>query len=222
MTLKEGHRYTDFYFGISTWVRVGYIAHHICEIQHDTISHMPRRSESPYQLLFDLRFKPEESAFTYPVKSGIFSDFAHHEGDAGRFVRSVQERFTVRAPADVARFVQEQIYTPWEDFTQEELYTLMLDNKNKLTHAALVYRGTIDSVHIRVAEVFRPAILVNARAIVITHNHPSSDPEPSPQDANFTQMCVEAGRLLDVECVDHLVVGKEAFVSMRDRGLTFD
>ena len=190
---------------------------------HDTMAHMPRRSEySPYQLLFDLRFKPEESEITYPVKSGMFSDFAHHEGDAGRFVRSVQESFTVRAPADVARFVQEQIYAPWEEFTQEELYTLMLDNKNKLTHAALIYRGTISSVYIRPAEIFRPAILVNARSIIITHQHPSSDPTPSPEDTLFTSICVEAGRLLDVDVVDHLVVGEDVFVSMRDRGIGFD
>jgi len=91
---------------------------------------MPRRPEfSPYQLLFDYRFRPEESSITYPVKLGAFTNFEHPESDAGRFIRSVKESFTVRMPADAAGYVIEQIYTPWEAFTQEELYTLMLDNR---------------------------------------------------------------------------------------------
>ncbi|MEE8390301.1 MAG: JAB domain-containing protein, partial [Anaerolineae bacterium] len=75
--------------------------------------------------------------------------------------------------------------------------------------------------HIRVSEVFRDAVKRNCAAIIVAHNHPSGDPTPSPEDVEVTRQLVEAGKLLDIEVLDHLIVGQQRFVSLRERGLGF-
>ena len=86
-----------------------------------------------------------------------------------------------------------------------------------------MYRGTISSSAVRVAELFRDAIRENAASIIITHNHPSGDPTPSPEDVKVTAEAVQAGRLLDMEVLDHIIVGggRDRYVSMKERGLGF-
>jgi DNA repair protein RadC len=74
---------------------------------------------------------------------------------------------------------------------------------------------------VRVSEVFRQAILDNAPSILVAHNHPSGDASPSPDDVATTRAIVQAGKLLDIELIDHLVIGKEQFVSLKERGLGF-
>ncbi|MCB0094118.1 MAG: hypothetical protein KDE46_00305 [Caldilineaceae bacterium] len=163
---------------------------------------------------------PVETSFLYPVSRALFSDYEQREPGMGRFVRRIQENITARSPRDVAAFFMQHIYTPWEDFTQEEIYTLMLDNLNRPTHAAMIYRGTVNSVYIRTAEIFRPAILHNASRIIMAHNHPSGAVEPSPEDIRTSSLVVEAGRLLDIECLDSLIIGKDGcFCSLKERDL---
>ena len=152
-----------------------------------------RYPESPLQLRLDFGHQPPEAATSaYPVKGGILADVAPRATDLGRFVRRIQENITARSPADVAAYFMQHIYTPWEDFTQEELYTLMLDSKNRPTHAAMIYRGTLNSVYIRTAEVFRPAIVHNAASIIMAHNHPSSSVDPSPEDVRASSEILAA------------------------------
>jgi hypothetical protein len=85
-----------------------------------------------------------------------------------------------------------------------------------------VYRGSLNSAQVRVAEVFRAAIRRNAAAFIICHNHPSGVAEPSPDDIALTRAVVLAGKLLDLELVDHLIVGRGRFVSLKERNLGFD
>jgi len=85
-----------------------------------------------------------------------------------------------------------------------------------------VYVGSLNVTHIRVSEVFRAATRRNCAAILVAHNHPSGDPSPSPEDVEVTRYLVKAGQLLDIELLDHLVIGKQRFVSMRERGLGFN
>jgi DNA repair protein RadC len=75
---------------------------------------------------------------------------------------------------------------------------------------------------IRVGELFREAIRGNCASLIVIHNHPSGDPTPSPEDVAVTRQIVEAGKLLDVEVLDHLIVGRQRFVSLKERGLGFD
>ena len=101
----------------------------------------------------------------------------------------------------------------------EQLRVVLLDRRNRVLGQRVVYQGNAYSAPVRAAEVFRPAVLENAAAVIIAHNHPSGDPTPSPEDAAVTRDLVQAGQLLGVELLDHLVIGGGRFVSLKDRGL---
>jgi len=105
---------------------------------------------------------------------------------------------------------------------QEHLRVLLLDTRNRLIRTIEVYRGSLNTSLIRVGEVFRDAVRSNAASIIIVHNHPSGDPTPSPEDVSVTRALVEAGSLLDIEVLDHLVIGKNCFVSLKSKGLGFN
>ena len=109
---------------------------------------------------------------------------------------------------------------------QRELYLArllpyLLDTKNHVVAIPTIYVGSVNTTMIRVSEVFREAIRRNCPAIIVAHNHPSSDPTPSPEDVAVTRQIVEAGKLLDIEPLDHLIICKTQFVSLKERGLGF-
>jgi DNA repair protein RadC len=103
----------------------------------------------------------------------------------------------------------------------EELWVINLDTRHRMMNLVKLYQGSVNSSQIRVAEVFRLAIADNAPAILLAHNHPSSDPTPSPDDVSVTHTIVQAGKLLDIEVLDHLVICLDKFVSLKERGLGF-
>ncbi len=127
------------------------------------------------------------------------------------------ERFQVRSPADAATLLMVEM----GHLDQEHLRTVLLDTKNKVQQIATIYIGSLNSAVIRVGEVFKSAIRHNSAALIVAHNHPSGDPTPSPEDVLITRQIVEAGKLLDVDVLDHLVIGRGRYVSMRERGLGF-
>jgi DNA repair protein RadC len=104
---------------------------------------------------------------------------------------------------------------------QEELHVILLDVRNRVLHIEPVYRGSVNTSQVRVGELFKAAIRRKAAAIIVVHNHPSGDPTPSPDDVAVTSQIVKAGRLLDVEVLDHLVIGRSQHVSLKERGLGF-
>ncbi len=128
-----------------------------------------------------------------------------------------EERPTIGKPAEAASLVQFEM----SELDQEELRVMLLDTRNHLLDIAKVYRGSVSTAQVRPADVFKPAIRNNATAIIVVHNHPSGDPTPSPDDAAVTRSLVEAGKLIDVEVLDHLIIGRGRFVSMKERGLGF-
>jgi DNA repair protein RadC len=85
-----------------------------------------------------------------------------------------------------------------------------------------VYKGSLNSSMVRIAEIFRAAIEAPAAAIIVAHNHPSGDPSPSPEDIRVTKQIVEAGKLLDIELLDHLIIGNGRYISLKERGLGWD
>ena len=103
----------------------------------------------------------------------------------------------------------------------EELWVMNLDTRNRLMHLVKLYQGSVNTSQVRVAEVFRAAIADNAPSIVLAHNHPSGDPTPSPDDVSLTRALVQAGKLLDIDVLDHLIVTHDRFVSLKERGLGF-
>ena len=94
---------------------------------------------------------------------------------------------------------------------------LVLDTKNRVVDNISRYQGTVNSSVLRAAEIYRPAVIRNCPAVLICHNHPSGDPTPSPEDIAVTQQLVAAGQQLDIELVDHLVIGNQRFVSLKER-----
>jgi len=106
---------------------------------------------------------------------------------------------------------------------QEHFVVLLLDTRNRLMGEPVVlYRGSLNSALVRVGEVYRPAIRANAAAILIAHNHPSGSVQASPEDVALTRVIVEAGKLIDIEILDHLIIGQGCFSSLKSKGLGFD
>ena len=127
------------------------------------------------------------------------------------------ERPQVRSPADVANLLMLEMGL----LEQEHLRAVLLDTKNVVLRVANVYAGNLNTAVVRVGEVFREAIRANCASIIVVHNHPGGDPTPSPEDVRVTEQLVEAGRLLDIEVLDHLVIGRNRYVSLKERGLGF-
>jgi DNA repair protein RadC len=131
---------------------------------------------------------------------------------------SPDERPAISSPADAANLLMYQMAA----LEQEYLYVILLDTRNRVIGQPIeVYHGSLNTSLIRIGELFKHAIRANAAAIVLAHNHPSGDPTPSPEDVAVTRALVEAGKLLDIDVLDHLVIGRYRFVSLKERGLGF-
>ncbi len=141
--------------------------------------------------------------------------------DVMRFTYEVKEDVQVVSPEVAGAYLLSRVFTPFEAFPQEEVWVLMLNNKHTITHQSLVYRGTINAAYIRIGELFRPALKLNAASIIMSHVHPSGSPEPSPQDLRVTELAYEAGKLLEVSLVDHIIVGRNQWVSLKSLGVGF-
>ena len=128
------------------------------------------------------------------------------------------ERTSINSPADAAALVQSEMSL----LDKEHLRTILLDRRNRVLEIVEVYQGSVNSSQIRVGEIFQAAIGRHASAIVVIHNHPSGDPTPSPDDVAVTRAIVQAGKLLDIELLDHLVIGQGKWVSLKERGLGFN
>ena len=104
---------------------------------------------------------------------------------------------------------------------REAVVVALLTRKQRLIAVTPVYQGNVSGTSVRIGELFTEAIRRNAAGILLAHNHPSGDPEPSPDDLRTTRDAVAAGQLLGVSVVDHLVIGKGRWVSLRERGIGF-
>ncbi len=133
-------------------------------------------------------------------------------------VERPDDRPQIRTPADAANLVMAEMGL----LEQEHLRTILLDTKNRVVGIPTIYVGSVNTTMIRVAEVFREAIRRNCPSLIVLHNHPSGDVSPSPEDVAVTRQIVEAGRLMDIEPLDHIIIGKNRFVSLKERGLGFD
>ena len=128
------------------------------------------------------------------------------------------ERPKVTCPADGANLLMAEM----QYLLQEELRVIILNTRNDVLAVPTIYRGSLNTSVVRIAEVFRPAIEANAAAIIVVHNHPSGDPTPSPEDVRVTREMIRAGALLSITLLDHLIIGKQKFVSLKERGMGID
>ena len=123
-------------------------------------------------------------------------------------------RWQVRAPTDLA----ERLLPAMAHLEHEELRVILLTTKNTVIAIVTVYIGNLAGSSVRVGEVFREAVRRQAASVVVAHNHPSGDPAPSAEDLRVTGDLAQAGRLLDIELLDHLVIGQGRWVSLRAIG----
>lgn len=129
-----------------------------------------------------------------------------------------EERPVVATPADAANLLMSEMSL----LEKEHLRVILLDTRNRVISTPTVYVGSLNTSVVRIAELFRPAIKQNAAAIIVAHNHPSGDPSPSAEDVRVTREIGRAGKLLSIELLDHVIIGRNRFISLKERGLGFD
>jgi DNA repair protein RadC len=126
-----------------------------------------------------------------------------------------EERPVISSPSAAAALLQAEM----QSYEQEHLKVILLDARNRLIRVVDLYTGSLTSCQIRIGELFRDAIKRNAAGVILVHNHHSGDPSPSPEDLAVTRNAVEAGKLLDIPVLDHIVIGRGSFLSLREQGV---
>jgi DNA repair protein RadC len=126
-------------------------------------------------------------------------------------------RDRIKSPSDAASMLMLQL----SHLDQEHMCTVLLDTKNRVQAISTVYVGSLNTSVVQVGELFKVALQWNSAAVIIAHNHPSGEATPSPEDVLITHQIVAAGKLLDIDVLDHLVIGRGTYVSMREKGLGF-
>lgn len=124
------------------------------------------------------------------------------------------ERTRIRGPADV----YERCAPALRDLLHEEFRVLLLNTQNGVTREIVTTRGTLDSSVVHAREVFKAAVVESAAAVILVHNHPSGDPTPSPEDRVITGRLAEAGRIIGIPVLDHIVIGDATYVSFVEAG----
>lgn len=130
---------------------------------------------------------------------------------------TIEDRVQIRTPEDLANCFLPHL----TGLEREELWIVALDTKHQIKRLERVYRGTVNSANVRVAEIFTVAVRAEAPAMAIAHNHPSGDPMPSSADIALTAELAAAAKLLDIDLMDHLVIGDGRWVSLKRMGLGF-
>ena len=128
---------------------------------------------------------------------------------------SADERVNIHTPEDVANLVAPEM----AELAQEQLRVVLLDTKNAVIGIRVIYQGNVNSSMIRPAEVLRPAIVESATAFIMVHNHPSGVATPSSQDVEVTRNIKKAASLMEIELLDHIIIGRPGHVSIKDAGL---
>jgi len=132
-------------------------------------------------------------------------------------LESPEERPSINSPADAASLLSYEMSA----LEQEHLRVILLDRRNRVMEIVEVYKGSVNSSQVRIGELFKEAVRKNASAIIVVHNHPSGDPTPSPDDVAVTRAIIQAGKLLDIDVLDHLVIGEGNWISLKEKGLGF-
>jgi DNA repair protein RadC len=152
------------------------------------------------------RIKGIGEAKAVQIKAGI---------ELGRRVSRKQvELFTIRSPEDAATYLMELLSLE----QQEKFYCLYLNTKNQVVFEKAVFVGSLNASIVHPREVFKEAVKWSAASIIVAHNHPSGDPTPSREDIEVTRRLIDAGEMIGIECLDHLIIGDGRFVSLKEKG----
>ncbi|MDB5053462.1 MAG: repair protein RadC [Bacilli bacterium] len=127
---------------------------------------------------------------------------------------SMNEKITIRSPQDVASYLMEDL----RYLQKEHFVCLFLNTKNHVIAQETLSIGSLNASIVHPREVFRAAIKRSSAAIICVHNHPSGDPTPSPEDIQITARLVEAGQIIGIEVLDHIILGDQNFISLKEKG----
>lgn len=126
-----------------------------------------------------------------------------------------QSRATIRSPQDAADLVMPEL----RHASQEHFKALFLNTKNEVLKTKTITIGSLDASLITPRELFREAISLSSASVIAAHNHPSGDPTPSAEDIKVTKRLVQAGEMIGIEVLDHIVIGDGRWISLKERGL---
>jgi len=132
-----------------------------------------------------------------------------------RFFKKNEEEIYIRDSKDAYNYLKDKI----ANLRKEQFRGLYLNSRNKLIHDEVISLGTLTTNLVHPREVFQPAVQYSAVAIILAHNHPSGDPEPSEDDIKITQQIVEASKIINIEVLDHIIIGKNKYLSLKDKKL---
>lgn len=128
--------------------------------------------------------------------------------------QKTNEKFTIRSPKDAATYLMPEMAS----LTQEHFVTLFLNVKNQILHKQTIFIGSLNASIVHPREIFREAVKRSAASIICAHNHPSGNPSPSTEDIDVTKRLMEAGRLMGIELLDHVIIGDHQFISLKEKG----
>lgn len=126
----------------------------------------------------------------------------------------VYDRYVIRSPEDASNYVMEEM----RFLKQEHFVALYLNAKNEVIHRQTLFIGSLNASIVHPREVFKEALRRSACSLICVHNHPSGNPEPSREDIEVTKRLFEAGKIIGIEMLDHLIIGDRKYVSLKERG----
>ena len=129
---------------------------------------------------------------------------------------TVEYSNTIKSPADVAALARDVL--EMHEMAEENFIILCLNTKNKIAGVHTISIGSLNASIVHPREVFKVALLNNANGIICLHNHPSGDPEPSREDIEITHRLVNAGNILGINVLDHVIIGEQRYVSLKEQG----
>lgn len=131
-----------------------------------------------------------------------------------RSTGKADSRYTIRSPEDASNFLMDEM----KDLMQEHFVALLLNTKNEVIAKKTIFIGSLNASIVHPREVYKEAIKHSAASIIVSHNHPSGNPSPSPEDIDVTKRLSEAGKVMGVELLDHIIIGDHQFTSLKEKG----
>jgi DNA repair protein RadC len=126
----------------------------------------------------------------------------------------IEDRYTIRSPQDAATYLMADMTA----LLQEHFVVLFLNVKNQIIHKQTIFIGSLNASIVHPREIFREAVKRSAASLVCAHNHPSGNPAPSPEDIEVTKRIQEAGYIIGIELLDHVIIGDHQFISLKEKG----
>ena len=136
-----------------------------------------------------------------------------------RVSKDVESRFLIKSPEDVTRIVKQILIQEMRDYDREHFMVLYLDRKGGLIVKEDISIGGLHSSIVHPREVFKTAVKRSAASMILAHNHPSGDPAPSREDIDITRRLIEAGHIMGIEILDHVIIGENTYCSLKEKGL---